>query len=144
MAADNGGNVSIPGFTQGSAGEADENSNDEAQILADQDQTTPDNNLTRDENMGAPSNSLEAMEDEPGDFMRGEIDVKEQMDRAADALDSAIRGLQTQGDEDSPRTELGSAFQNTPGGLEEVEFKTDEELKIRARKGHAPNLNKHH
>ncbi len=143
MAADNGGNVSIPGFTQASAGEAYENSDDEAQILADQDQTTPDDNLTRDENMGAPSNSLEAMEDEPGDFMRGEVDVKEQMDRAADAMDSSIRGLQTQGDEDSPRTELGSAFRNTPGGLEEVEFKTDEELKIRARKGHAPNSTKH-
>ncbi len=135
MAANIGGTVSVPGFTQGNSGEACENKADEQQILGDQDQTTPDDSLTRDENMGAPSNTLEAMEDEPGDFMRGEVDVKEQMDRAADALDSAIRGLQTQGDEDSPRTELGSAFRNTPGGVDEVAFRTDEDLKIKARRG---------
>jgi hypothetical protein len=138
MAANIGGNVSTPGFTQGSAGEPYENEEDEAQILTDQDQTTPDDLITQDENMGAPTNTLESLEDEPADFMRGELDVKEQMDRAADALDSSIRGLQNQGYEDSPRTELGAAFKNTPGGIEEVEFKTDEDLKIKARSGHAP------
>jgi hypothetical protein len=65
------------------------------------------------------------------------LDVKEQMDRAADAMDTSIRGLQNQAYEDSPRTELGAAFRNTPGGLEEVEMKTDQELAIRHQSPHA-------
>jgi hypothetical protein len=117
-----------PGFTESAGAEIFENKKDEADILADQDQTVPSDPLTQDENMGAKSMTLDASEEEPGDFMRGEVDVKEQMDRAADAIDSSIRGLSNQADEDSPRTEIGAAFRDTPGGLEEVEMRTDEEL----------------
>jgi hypothetical protein len=119
---------SNPSFTQSGGSEIYENKKDEADILADQDQTLPTDRLTQDENMGAISNTLESLEDEPADFMRGEVDVKEQMDRAADALETSILGLSNQSDEDSPRSELGSAFRNTPGGIEEVEMRTDQDL----------------
>jgi len=126
-----GGPVSVPGFTRAVPGGASEDENDEADILADQD-LTEKLSQADDENMGAKSESLDELEDdEPDAFLEGEIDVKEQMDRAADAMDSSIRGLQNQGYEDSPRSELGAAFRNTPGGLEEVEMKTDQDLAIR-------------
>lgn len=118
----------IPEFTQTRMGEASEDSYDEKEILGDQDVTNKSNLRTDDENMGAKSRSYEPMEEEPGDFMRGEIDVKEQMDRAADAMDASIHGYQNQGAEDSPKTELGASFKYTPGGIEEVEAKTDEYL----------------
>lgn len=118
-----------PGFTNASpTGNDSENKEDESGILTDQDQTAPMNDEPYDENMGAKSNSLDTLEDEPGDFLRGEVDVKEQMDRAADALDRTIHGYVSQADEDSPNGELGAAFRNTPGGLEEVEIKTDRDL----------------
>jgi hypothetical protein len=120
--------TSAPGFTQSGGGDVFENKQDEADILADQDQTIAKDPLTRDENMGAKSTTLESLEDEPADFMRGEVDVKQQMDRAADALESSILGYTNQADEDSPRSELGASFKDTPGGLEEVEEKTDEDL----------------
>lgn len=121
-------------FTQSAGAEILENKKDESDILADQDQTVQADRLTKDENMGAKSTTLESLEDEPSAFMRGEVDVKEQMDRAADALESSIMGLTNQGDEDSPRTEIGAAFQDTPGGLEEVEMKTDQDLALAKRK----------
>lgn len=117
----------IPGFTGSHRGEADENSEDEKEILTDQD-LTEKLDPSDDENMGAHSNALDSLEDEPEDFLEGEVDVKEQMDRAADAMESSILGHQNQGAEDSPRTELGAAFKYTPGGIEEVEMKTDQEL----------------
>lgn len=123
----------LPAFTQGVPGGGEENSDDESDILSDQDQTEKMDLLSDDENMGAHSKSLGVLEDEPDDFMEGEIDVKTQMDRAAAALDASIHGYQNQGTEDSPRTELGAAFANTPGGLEEVEMRTDQEL---ARRHH--------
>ncbi len=126
-----------PGFTQGGGGDIFENKQDEADILADQDQTIAKDPLTQDENMGAKSTTLESLEDEPADFMRGEVDVRQQMDRAADALESSILGYTNQGDEDSPRSELGASFKDTPGGLEEVEIKTDEDLaRLKAQKRH--------
>lgn len=118
----------IPEFTQTKMGEASEDSYDEKEILEDQDVTNKSNLRADDENMGAKSRSYEPMEEEPGDFMRGEIDVKEQMDRAADAMDASIHGYQNQGAEDSPKTELGASFKYTLGGIEEVEAKTDEYL----------------
>jgi len=123
----------LPAFTQGVPGGADENSDDESDILSDQDLTEKMDLLSDDENLGAHSRSLDSLENEPEDFMEGELDVKEQMDRAAAALDASIHGYQNQGTEDSPRTELGAAFANTPGGIEEVEMKTDQEL---ARRHH--------
>jgi len=117
-----------PGFTNPVPGEAQETPGEEAQILGDQDATAQFDNLTRDENMGAPSYALEPLEDEPSDFMRGEVDVKEQMDRAADAMDISIHGYESQAYEDSPRGDLGASFRDTPGGLEEVIEKTDQDL----------------
>jgi hypothetical protein len=82
-----------PKFSQVLPGEATENSGDEEKILGDQDQTLNEKTLGNlDENMGAKSYSLDTAEDEPGDFMRGEIDVKTQMDRAAREMDAAVRG----------------------------------------------------
>ncbi|KYG62909.1 hypothetical protein AZI87_16720 [Bdellovibrio bacteriovorus] len=118
----------IPEFTQISRGEPSENTRDENEILNDQDLTNKSNLRPDDENLGAKTRSYEPLEDEPGDFMRGEVDVKEQMDRAADALDASLHGYQNQGAEDSPQTELGASFKYTPGGIEEVAAKTDEYL----------------
>jgi hypothetical protein len=82
-----------PKFSQVQPGEATENSGDEETIIGDQDQTLNERTLGNlDENMGAKSYSLDTAEDEPSDFMRGEIDVKTQMDRAAREMDAAIRG----------------------------------------------------
>jgi len=97
-------------------------------ILADQDLSEKLDTATDDENLGAHSKALDELEEEPNDFLTGEVDVKEQMDRAADAMEASISGYPDRSSEDSPRSELGSAFRNTPGGLEEVEFKTDQEL----------------
>jgi hypothetical protein len=117
-----------PTFDGPSGAEIFENKKDESDILSDQDQTLYKDALNRDENMGAISNSLESLEDEPPDFMRGEVDLVEQMDRASNAMDASIHGLSNQADEDSPRSELGAEFKGTPGGLEEVEMKTDEAM----------------
>lgn len=132
MAADRE-RVEVPDFTQSSPGEASENTRDENIILGDQDVTMRSSLESDDENMGAHTRSYDRIEDEPEEFMSGEIDVKEQMDRTADAMDSSLRGLQNQGFEDSPRTELGASFKYTPGGIEEVEQKTDEYLASHAK-----------
>jgi hypothetical protein len=133
MAADRE-RVEVPDFTQVKWGEASEDTMDEKDILADQDVTSKAGDLTSDdENMGVHTRSLDSVEDEPDEFMQGEIDVKEQMDRTADAMDTSLRGLQSQSTEDSPRTELGASFKFTPGGLEEVEQKTDEYLASHAK-----------
>ncbi len=118
-----------PGFAKSNPALPQENPGDESDILTDQDQTFPNTpSQEQDDKMGAITQNLNTLEDEPGDFMRGEIDVKEQMDRAADALDVSIHGYERQADEDSPRGDLGASFQATPGGLEEVEQKTEEYL----------------
>lgn len=125
------GDTVVPGFTSAVPSGATENERDESGILTDQDVTEKFTNAL-DENLGAKTNSLDSLEEEPDPFLTGDIDVKEQMDRAADAMDSSIRGLQSQGFEDSPQRELGASFKDTPGGLEEVAMKTDQELARRA------------
>lgn len=132
MAADRE-RVEVPEFTQTTKGEASEDTMDEKDILADQDLTLKGSLEGDDENMGVHTRSYDRIEDEPDEFMQGDIDVKEQMDRTADAMDSSLRGLQNQGFEDSPRTELGASFKYTPGGIEEVEAKTDEYLASHAK-----------
>lgn len=67
-----------------------ENHDDESQILADQDLTNENDITELDENLGAKSHSLDDLEKEPADFMRGEVDVKEQMERTTRAMDSVI------------------------------------------------------
>lgn len=118
----------IPSFAGSGRGEADEDPEDETEILTDQDITSKLDLLEDDENLGAHSRALDSLEEEPEEFLEGEVDVKEQMDRAAEAMEASIFGYQNQGTEDSPRTELGAAFKNTPGGIEEVEIKTDQDL----------------
>ena len=124
---------SIPSFAEATRGEPSENPRDESKILSDQDQTMKADLTSVTTRKSSTNTELESLEDLPGDFMRGDIDVKEQMDRAASALDTSLRGFQNQADEDSPRGELGASFKNTPGGLEEVEEKTDQYLATHRR-----------
>jgi hypothetical protein len=99
------------------ASTAYENGKDSEEILEDQDQTNFEDKLTRDENMGAKSYTLDTLEDEPADFARGEVDVKAQMDRAERKHDNAIFGYESLDDEGGPE-----------GGLEEVIEKTEQAL----------------
>lgn len=109
----------VPGFTHNADDISIEIVEDETNILNDQDQTSREPNQV-DENMGAISHSLESLEDEPADFMRGEVDVKEAMDRAAREMNASIHGLADEDDDGSP--------EDTPGGLEEVEQKMYQDL----------------
>lgn len=60
-----------------------ENHNDESQILTDQDLTNEEDIKELDENMGAKTNSLDDLENEPAEFIRGEVDVSEQIERTS-------------------------------------------------------------
>ncbi|WP_413580654.1 hypothetical protein [Bdellovibrio sp. HCB288] len=117
-----------PSFSGLHQGEATNNHMDESNILSDKDQTSKVDVKDLKKAMKNTDRSFESLEDLPSDFIRGERDVLDQMNLAADALDSSLRGLPDHGSEDSPRGELGSSFQNTPGGIEEVSAKTDEYL----------------
>lgn len=84
-----------------------ENTQDEADILQGENQ-----------NETMFTKKLEPIEDEPEEFIRGEVDVVEQMSRAAhDIEDPAHDG------------ELASSFKFTPGGIEEVEMVMDRKSK---------------
>lgn len=109
-------------------GEATNNHTDESGILSDKDETSKVDVKNLKRAMKNTDRSFESLEDLPSDFIRGEIDVVDQMNMAAAALDSSLRGIPDRGSEDSPRGEMGSSFKHTPGGLEEVEAKTDEYL----------------
>lgn len=117
-----------PGFTNLHRGEVTENHFDEHGILADKDQTSNVDVKNLKKQMKQTDRALDTLEDLPADFMRGEIDVVEQMDLASQALDASLKGLPDHGSEDSPRGELGASFRDTPGGLDEVGAKTDEYL----------------
>lgn len=63
---------------------------DEVQILANQDETSPGGVNADDIVMGAgPTNRLSRSES--GEFVRGEVDVVEQMERAAKAIQRGDR-----------------------------------------------------
>lgn len=70
-------------------GDSDEdfNAEDEANILADQDETHLKNPQANDENIGSDGTDDYALDS--ADFARGEIDVKEQMDRTTAQMDVA-------------------------------------------------------
>ena len=68
-----------------------ENPRDEAMILGDQDQTSEDSQIL-DENMGLDAQSANSLEEEPAEFVRGEVDVVEQMKRTSRAMDDIIHG----------------------------------------------------
>lgn len=118
--------AATPPFTQLKLGETTENKVDENEILVDKDETGHDTIKTTVERFNLTDTDLDTLEDLPADFMRGEVDVKSQMDMAASAMDSSLRGLQDPGSEDSPKGELGASFRDTPGGIDEVAAKTDE------------------
>ena len=61
-----------------------ENAADEADILSDQDETHMTDLSANDPNIGSDGTELH----EPADFARGEIDVKEQMDRTMAKMDA--------------------------------------------------------
>lgn len=68
----------------------DKENDDQSQIVADQDMTNEHDISKLDENMGAISQSLDQLENEPEDFARGEVDVVTQMDRTTRAMEQAI------------------------------------------------------
>lgn len=84
-------NNSSGGFMNtGGTGSSDDH-DDEVQIISDQDLTNESDITELDENLGAKSNSLDDLENEPADFMRGEVDVTEQMERTTRAMQAALR-----------------------------------------------------
>lgn len=68
-----------------------ENHDDESQILSDQDMTNEEDIKDLDENMGAKTNSLNDLENEPAEFIRGEVDVREQMERTTRRMTRHLR-----------------------------------------------------
>jgi hypothetical protein len=73
-------------------GDVLENPRDEAIILADQDQTESGDPQAHDENLGQDAQSANNLEEEPAEFVRGEVDVVEQMKRTSRAMDHIIHG----------------------------------------------------
>ncbi len=69
-----------------------ENPRDESMILSDQDQTSPGKTNLNDETLGQDPQSAKVLEQEPDDFIRGEVDVKEQMDRAEKKMHHEHKG----------------------------------------------------
>jgi hypothetical protein len=69
-----------------------ENVRDENMIISDQDQTESGDPGLHDDNLGQDEQFANSLEDEPGDFVRGEVDVVEQMKRATRAMDDVIQG----------------------------------------------------
>lgn len=70
-----------------------ENQQDEQDILSNQDETDSGEVGADDARMGAgPTDELTPM-GETGDFARGEVDVKEQMDRASRVADYPNRAV---------------------------------------------------
>ncbi len=70
--------------------EASFNRGDESGILADQDMTNEHDITALDENMGAMSHTMESLEDEPDEFLQGDVDVVTQMRRTTRAMEDAI------------------------------------------------------
>lgn len=66
------------------------NRRDESQIIADQDLTNDHDITNLDEKMGAISNSMDTLENEPDEFLQGDVDVVTQMRRTRRAMDAAI------------------------------------------------------
>lgn len=100
--------------------EPEENQKDESKILSDQDMTLKED-LTQ-------ASTLDNVEDDPNEFVTGEVDVKEQMDRTAHVVADSLKGVQNARSQRDRSSELLESFRATPGGLEEVIMKTDEDL----------------
>lgn len=77
-------------------------SQDQSDILTDKDETAlvnPKDDILLDEKLSA----FEDLENEPAEFARGEIDVVEQMDRAARAMEDAVNKKQLHPEGHIPR-----------------------------------------
>ncbi len=68
-----------------------ENSDDERDIILDQDQTSLPSPSHVDENLGAFGRDTPPLS-EDSRFIRGELDVKDQMDRAIRSMNNAVGG----------------------------------------------------
>lgn len=66
-----------------------DDSEDEASIISDQDESRMRSNVVKDEFTGPASSSLEAS-DFSDEFLAGEIDVREQMDKTTEAIQDAL------------------------------------------------------
>lgn len=100
-------------------GQASFDERDRSDIIRDKDETLDESE--REAMSGAP---IQDYENEPGEFMRGEIDVKTQIDRTVRITRAEARG----------HHELDDSPDFTPGGIDEVAEKTDQDLA--ERKGH--------
>jgi hypothetical protein len=98
---------------------ASESTADETKIIGDQDQTFENRNLKKSTTMGSGPANWD-LEDEPDDFARGEIDVMTQIDRTI-----RISRANAEGHHD-----LDDSPDMTPGGIEEVAAKTDQDLAV--------------
>ena len=95
-------------------GGAIENSSDEADILSDQDQTFASSDLKADK-MGGAGRLSQDLEDEPADFMRGEVDVVEQMNRTRNAMDTVLSGHHNLDEPDVSTGGLDAVFERPDG-----------------------------
>lgn len=72
-------------------GDPVENAADEANILADQDETRLADPAANDANLGSDGTAEDFGLDDRGEFARGEIDLKEQMDRTMANMNASHR-----------------------------------------------------
>lgn len=100
-------------------GPEQEATSDESKIIGDQDQTFESANLKANSTMGSGPANWD-LEDEPEEFARGEIDVMTQIDRT-----TRIARANAYGHHD-----LDDSPEMTPGGIEEVAAKTDQDLAL--------------
>jgi hypothetical protein len=104
------------------SGQAAENAEDEANILGDSDQVGTDPTI-EDDDMGRGGRVTGDLEqDEPGEFVRGELDVKTQIDRTTRIMQANLGGHHLWEDPSDP--------DETPGGLDDPDF--DPKRPIRA------------
>jgi hypothetical protein len=67
-------------------GGVEENHSDEVEILGDQDATAKNDDLKRDENLGAKSKTLDDSKDAAEDLNEGNVDIVEPMERAVTSI----------------------------------------------------------
>jgi hypothetical protein len=82
-------NEIIPGGSIFNPADAQENPEDESNIISDQDRTESTDPTEPDDNLGAEGLDNPPLSNDPR-FIRGELDVKEQMDRAIRAQNRTI------------------------------------------------------
>lgn len=84
-------NTKLSGFPVSENPDILENAEDERDIILDQDQTSLSSSRHMDENLGAFGRDTPPLSEDP-EFIRGELDVKDQMDRAIRSMNNAVGG----------------------------------------------------